>query len=278
MRPSFRPSDFRIFLSTCLWAVLVSRGRSCLERRDSGYLRIDCEGNESLPSSVSGDHRRLDLANAELDRAPDDFFGKIDPVRLRLFAFEVYDDFRPRTKGALRSLEVYDTRSVFSWTFSPRHLANLTHLVLDNAGVYFAGEELNQLTSLRFLEVRDSSLAWTSPDGFANLKELRLLCLSGNLLKTFRRNYLPNPAPHLWHLDLSFNRIVELPADFSVGLPRLRELKLDHNRLRRLPDETAPLCHLRELWIHGNPLCEEKEVKDQSQCYPPDSLCSFCQK
>ncbi|XP_067145108.1 chondroadherin-like protein [Centruroides vittatus] len=276
MRPSFRSSDLRIFLSTCLWAVLVSRGRSCLERKDTGYLQIDCEGNGSLPSSVSGDHRRLDLANAELDRAPDDFFGEIDPVRLRLFAFEVYDDFHPRTKGALRSLEVYDTRSVFSWTFSPRHLANLTHLVLDNAGVYFAGKGLNELTSLRFLEVRDSSLAWTTPDGFANLKELRLLCLSGNLLKTFRRNYLPDPAPHLWHLDLSFNRIVKLPADSFDGLPSLRELKLDHNRLRSLPDETALPSHLRELWIHGNPLCEEEKVRSCLCCYPPDSHLSSC--
>lgn len=54
---------------------------------------------------------------------------------------------------------------------------------------------------------------------------------------------LPLHLPHLNHIDLSHNRLMELPDSFGL-LFHLRIVILDHNQLRILPDS---ICNLRKL-------------------------------
>lgn len=62
-------------------------------------------------------------------------------------------------------------------------------------------------------------------------------------------------GPGLKELDLSYNRLRELPAAFLSQARGLQHLQLQHNRLRELPagfftNATA----LQSLWLEGNPL------------------------
>ncbi|XP_074421526.1 leucine-rich repeat-containing protein 25 [Larus michahellis] len=62
-------------------------------------------------------------------------------------------------------------------------------------------------------------------------------------------------GPGLEELDLSYNRLRELPPAFLGHARGLRHLHLQHNRLRELPPGFfANATALQSLWLEGNPL------------------------
>ncbi|KAM9265455.1 leucine-rich repeat-containing protein 25 [Morus bassanus] len=62
-------------------------------------------------------------------------------------------------------------------------------------------------------------------------------------------------GPRLKELDLSYNRLRELPAAFLSQARGLQRLQLQHNQLRELPaDFFANATALQSLWLDGNPL------------------------
>jgi Leucine-rich repeat (LRR) protein len=76
--------------------------------------------------------------------------------------------------------------------------------------------------------------------------------------------YPPAPAPQfdltldahnsLVCLQVSCNRLTELPLDFGVLLPLLTDLHIHDNLLTSLPDSIALLSNLRVLDAHNNQL------------------------
>lgn len=223
-------------------------------------IRAKCSGDSFfrlLPAIYSNDLEILEVEGIQTDFMPKDIILPPTLHRLRLYHFDAsYIDLKwLNISGNLLHLEIHDSQAIFSWRYSGETFDQLTHLVIENSLLYLLRSDLRFLSSLKFLEVRNSEVYWIHQDALRKSKELRLLCLSGNKLNHFSRNYLPIPAPHLWHLDLSYNRIQILPKYLFSGMPRLREVRLDHNLLKTFPDLSGLHTHLKELWIQDNNLC-----------------------
>lgn len=223
-------------------------------------IRAKCSGDSFfrlLPAIYSSELEILEVEGIQVDFMPKDILLPPTLRRLRLYHFDVsYIDLNwLNISGNLLHLEIHDSQAIFAWRYSGRTFKQLTHLVIENSLLYLIRRDLGDLSSLKFLEIRNSEVYWIHQNALRNSKELRLLCLSGNKLDHFSRNYLPNPAPHLWHLDLSYNRIQSLPKNLFSGMPRLREVRLDHNLLKVFPDLSGLHTHLKELWIQDNDLC-----------------------
>lgn len=60
-------------------------------------------------------------------------------------------------------------------------------------------------------------------------------------------------SPSLGVLNLSFNRLTDLPAAIGSALPALQQLYVAENRLAALPDSLLA-CPLTDLFASGNPL------------------------
>lgn len=115
----------------------------------------------------------------------------------------------------------------------------------DNALTNFAG-----LAPLAGLEELDLSLNRmdAAPAELEGLRGLRRLYMAGCGLKSFPR--LASPGA-LEYLNLDRNAIGSLPG----GLPAsLRWLRLNGNRLRKLPDSIGDLPRLQRLYLEGNRL------------------------
>lgn len=53
-------------------------------------------------------------------------------------------------------------------------------------------------------------------------------------------------------LDLSFNRIIELPVELPMRLPHLNTLNISHNQLTHLPESFGFLFHLQSVILNNN--------------------------
>ncbi|PSN57983.1 hypothetical protein C0J52_00220 [Blattella germanica] len=86
----------------------------------------------------------------------------------------------------------------------------------------------------------------------AQIKKATSVDLSNNLLKSLGKNFAPM-LTHLIKLDLSKNRLTELPENFGE-LVNLKHLDLYSNQLTHLPLSMGQLKVLRWLDLKGNPL------------------------
>ncbi|TYZ60345.1 hypothetical protein PybrP1_011196 [[Pythium] brassicae (nom. inval.)] len=84
-----------------------------------------------------------------------------------------------------------------------------------------------------------------------------VLALPDHKLKQLPRELLE--LANLRSLDVSSNRLAELPRDFAAALPQLRTLKLAGNALTALPDLSA-LTALTTLVLDGNALTSLPEA------------------
>ncbi|XP_024880194.1 uncharacterized protein LOC112460014 [Temnothorax curvispinosus] len=99
---------------------------------------------------------------------------------------------------------------------------------------------LNNLTSLRHLDLSDGDLKKIEPGSFRTLSNLK-------------------------SLNLGDNRIEYLELASLEGLTHLRSLNLRKNAIQQLPPALARLKNLKHLDIHGNPLecnCATLKVRD----------------
>eukprot|EP00949_MAST-11_sp_MAST-11-sp1_P004951 g4951.t1 len=150
-----------------------------------------------------------------------------------------------------------------------------THILLDGRVPENMSSWMDDLRSvLEELSMNGCELETLPLSTNGEMQELRVLCASRNLLKSMSN--VSMALRHVVHLDLSENRLVEVPQEVahlekleraifsrnqissvsaSLGsLTSLRRLALDHNHLSVIPSSLAGLTNLEELMLGNNRL------------------------
>jgi len=121
--------------------------------------------------------------------------------------------------------------------------------------IYFDGQHFPNLDTLI---LKNNRIDWVL--NFNNLRELKLLDLSGNRLKdigSFKIESLQN----LVKLDISRNMITDIPIEFFT-MPNIEEIDLRNNNISNLP--ISSYSHsLKRIVLSGNSLSNDqvKEIK-----------------
>ena len=133
-------------------------------------------------------------------------------------------------------------------------LRGLRTLNLEGLGIEaLEADDLQGLTGLQALLLRDNALA-ALPEGLlASVPGLRWLRLGGNRLSALAEDAFAGLA-ELQELELSNNALRTLPSGVLQGLTELRRLRLDGNALEALPEGLfADVDSLRSAWLGDNP-------------------------
>ncbi|TPX70678.1 hypothetical protein SpCBS45565_g01668 [Spizellomyces sp. 'palustris'] len=133
------------------------------------------------------------------------------------------------------------------------NLANLTHLYLDrNRLIEFPTIVINEMPKLLVLNLTGNQLE-RIPNDIANLCQLRELYLAENAI--FDVGHGIGKLRKLEVLDLSRNRITNLPFSLFKHTESLECVDLSHNHLRFLPPSLGLLHRtLKGLFLMDNPL------------------------
>ncbi|KAF4525382.1 hypothetical protein B566_EDAN013233 [Ephemera danica] len=107
---------------------------------------------------------------------------------------------------------------------------------------------LENITSITWLDLSNNFLSVLSPSFFENSALLERL---GNALTTLPR-FMLQDCTQLKVLDVGDNAIDDLPRDLFSELEALRHLRLDHNKLSKLPHSYTVYGELEELLLHNN--------------------------
>ena len=141
------------------------------------------------------------------------------------------------------------------------YLSRLSHLkALFLGGLYAFPKEIIQLTKLQKLELKSGyCLDNKLPEGLGQLKQLRMLNLSGNELVELPKDIAQ--LRELRVLDVSINMIGDFP---EIGqLQKLQELYLYYNSYNELPEVVSKLTQLQKLNVGWNSLDELPEFIGQ---------------
>lgn len=115
------------------------------------------------------------------------------------------------------------------------------------------GADLQGLSGLRQLDLRDNALTALPAGLLADLRALSTLRLTNNRLSTLSADALAG-AGAVEYLELDRNRLSSLAPNVFAAQPGLRVLRLDDNLLTALPTGAfAGLSNLRELVLSNNP-------------------------
>lgn len=117
----------------------------------------------------------------------------------------------------------------------------------------------SQIVTLKYLTDLDISENQFScfPDEIFSLVSLRSLNVSSTLLEILSPKL--GQLDNLLNLDLSHNRLRDLPSFFSLRL--LNQLDVSDNRLSELHESIFSLPHLRFLYSSNNPFKAEQRLK-----------------
>ncbi|XP_037079539.1 toll-like receptor Tollo, partial [Pollicipes pollicipes] len=161
--------------------------------------------------------------------------------------------------GGLRSLAIHGCVVVGVGRGAFRHLRSLSALSLRTYGAEWPGVELELqpgafagVERLESLDLSVSGLRLLQRGVFASLTTLKKLNLTGNDLQDFSELLGAGISENLQILDVSHNRISELPVSAASFLPSLRELYINANELSAIQDGA--------LW--GLPRLEVLDVSD----------------
>lgn len=110
---------------------------------------------------------------------------------------------------------------------------------------------LSKFKNLEFLSLRNDHLS-IIPAEIGTLTKLKTLDLSGNDFKVFPREF--SQLKNLETLYLDNDKNLDLKQDFMVlsKLPRLKELHLENDGLRVLPNNMMKLKQLESLYLNHN--------------------------
>lgn len=104
-----------------------------------------------------------------------------------------------------------------------------------------------QLTCLKYLSLHDTNIRVISPD-ISKLINLEHLYMYSNRIKDFRACC---NLPNLKKLDLSYNKIVEIPDEID-NLISLKKLSLEFNSISSISPNIGKLCNLKSLILFAN--------------------------
>jgi len=139
-------------------------------------------------------------------------------------------------------------RSIEEALRDPEHVRRLD---LSNLALGAFPVEVLRFTHLEELRLRHDGIT-DLPSGIGALKELRLLDISGNPIRT-----LPEEFGELEALEVLFlneDEALDLDADIDLlaRLPKLRELHLERDGLTQLPRSMLKLRKLEALYLNEN--------------------------
>ncbi|KAI8927639.1 hypothetical protein BC831DRAFT_503828 [Entophlyctis helioformis] len=154
------------------------------------------------------------------------------------------------------------------WVPADLGFLSLERLVLINLSLPYVPDIIFQLQTLDHLTISGSDIA--SVAGIGNLNRLKSLVLHSNRLE-----WLPDDFALLWELeelDIHDNRISNrgIPPELFT-FPNLRSLDVSKNRLSQMPRDFAQFCfRIKDLRLHGNPWSAStkqlQSLADSSSC------------
>jgi Leucine-rich repeat (LRR) protein len=167
-------------------------------------------------------------------------------------------------------------------------LINLQRLYLSRSHISrIAAEAFVGLVGLVELDLSENLIEDVPTDTFASCSNLMRLILNGNRIRKIRQGAFRKLA-ELTNLEISRCEIEEIEQGAFEGLESLEWLRLDGNRLTRVPDRTLPLGgNLRGLTLHNNPWrCDcrlrtmQAWLKDSAPTAPQESepVCNVPEK
>ncbi|XP_043248452.1 leucine-rich repeat-containing protein 24-like [Colletes gigas] len=166
-------------------------------------------------------------------------------------------------QGAREETQVLDLSSNHLVSLPPEcfHALGLINL----QRLYLARSQISRIASRAFvglvglveLDLSENLIEQVPTDTFPFYSNLMKLLLNGNPIREIRRGAFQHLV-HLTNLDMSQCRLETIEQGAFEGLQQLEWLRLDGNRLTRVPDRTLPLGgSLRGTTLHNNPwLCD----------------------
>jgi Leucine-rich repeat (LRR) protein len=223
-------------------------------------LRLSGQDLDVLPSAfatVCGSLRVLQLRKNNLRRMEDDVFDcdSLEPLPLEELDLECNGlESLPRSMGRLTSLRVLRvSNNKLTHDGLPETFANLTSL----AELYMTHNRLMQpsatfssLVSLEKLDMSYNQLTTLETTAFAPLQRLRQLRVSVNALTDLPDDLALAPIEELL---IAGNRLESLPATVLLLKTSLRVLRMQSNKISRLPLAFGDLEALEVVEADGNP-------------------------
>lgn len=125
----------------------------------------------------------------------------------------------------------------------------------NNSITAFIDYERKKYPNLEELDLSMNELRWIQMGLFQRMRNLQTVNLSHNKILSLSSFRIP---PFVWHLDLSFNKIEELPSHhFLKSARNLMELDLSNNQINDIqPNTFVNLAHLGMLNLNGNKIRE----------------------
>ena len=172
-------------------------------------------------------------------------------------------------------------------TLSPKvsQLGGLLQLILTHNGLQSLPDEIDALSKLKLLDVSQNQLKGL-PQSLYCLSSLQTLLLGSNCLTDACFPTLPETDglfPSLHHVDLTHNKLTELPSFvYSSGnisellasdndiallqpslgaLSNLKQLEMKRNKLTLLPYEITSCAKLKSIGFEDNPMHDRRLMK-----------------
>lgn len=172
------------------------------------------------------------------------------------------------TKNETTSITTLHCNSLkFITKLTPKEIEHITSLDLSSVKMHSLDQKLKKLINLEVLNLSHNKL--TDLKYFPHLTKLTHLNLKGNLIDSFTAKHLPIT---LTHLDISHNKIEELPQDIT-RLNSLKHLDLHGNSFTCSRDSLDVRDSLLEQHVHisGKVTCfDPPKLKGQSWLHAVD--------
>lgn len=220
-----------------------------------GYNNIS-----ELPTAISGMKKlgKIDLIYNKLKKLP--AFGKNVNLVQANFDYNEIEEIGVDANGLFCGMDDVETLS-----FSNNKLTTIPDMfdvnsIYTMASVSFAYNEITDdgLKNMGGINTSDLSLAGNNLTEFPkclfeNNSPLTVLNLSANKIKTFKKGDLDGKKTYLLTtLDLTYNRLTELPDDFDgKTLPFLYGLDISGNQLKAFPWGAANISYLTVLSLRN---------------------------
>ncbi|XP_076806262.1 vasorin-like [Clavelina lepadiformis] len=232
-----------LLCQTVLFLLVVASGVpaivTCPSACDCHNKEVWCEGRglTSVPVDIPADTRMLFLFDNKITTIPDGSLSRLKSLRLLSLSSNRLNDsaFKPSLflqLKQLENLELSDNRL----TSIPRNafagMPNLVRIYLENNKISsIDSDALKNMSNL--LELKLSNNRLSDFPKIVACPALSRLCLGGNEFVRLRPDGLRQV--NLEHLELSRNRLNQLPSMLFGGLSNMRVLDISSNQIHRVP-------------------------------------------
>ncbi|GIY70459.1 LRRCT domain-containing protein [Caerostris darwini] len=146
------------------------------------------------------------------------------------------------------------------------------------------GESFRRMKpTLEQIEFKKTRTVSIHDEAFSRLTQLNSLVIVYNSLKTIKRSMFPSS---LYFLDLTGNKLTDLPDDIFTDMPALRDVLLEKNQLKHFSSAVLERLYdttLQQVTLSDNPIIcdcsvkwytqkEKRSVRVTGNCDIPENL------